>query len=326
MRLFALHGSHDLGASVAESLGIELAGLEERDFEGGEHKTRPLDSVRGHDVHVLHSLDGTAAASANDKLVRLLFFIAAARENGAKSVTAITPYLAYSRKDRQTKSRDPVNTRYVAQLFEAAGTDRLITLDVHNIAAFQNAFRCQTIHLSARRLFCGEIDRLAGGSPVTILSPDGGGVKRAQLLKELRESESGEATGFGFMEKRRSRGVVSGELFAGEVEGRVVFILDDMIASGATMLRAATACRKRGARAVYAMATHGLFAKGSEAFLAGSELDGIVVTDSVAAAVRARREHKQARITVVRVGPLIAETIGRLDGSGPISDLSPIED
>ena len=84
---------------------------------------------------------------------KLLFFLATCRDNGAARVTAVVPYLAYARKDRQTKARDPVTTRYVAQLFEAVGTDCVVTLDVHNVAAFQNAFRCETIHLDARRLF-----------------------------------------------------------------------------------------------------------------------------------------------------------------------------
>ncbi len=326
MLLFALNGSRELGTRVADELGIELARCEEREFEDGEHKIRPLDSVRGKDIQVLHSLNGTGLASANDKLVRLLFFLATARENGARSVTAIAPYLAYSRKDRQTKFRDPVTTRYVAQLFEAAGADRVITLDVHNYAAFQNAFRCATIHLSARQVFCGLVDELAAGLPVAVFSPDGGGVKRAQLLKEAVEARGGNETGFGFMEKRRSRGVVSGELFAGEVEGRAVFIVDDIIASGGTMLRAAGACRRRGARAVYALATHGLFAEGSEGFLAASEFDGIVVTDSVGAAMQAKSAHPQAKLTIASVGPLIADAIRRLDGSAPLSDLSGLED
>ncbi|NRQ12885.1 Ribose-phosphate pyrophosphokinase [Ensifer sesbaniae] len=138
-------------------------------------------------------------------------------------MTAVVPYLAYARKDRQTKARDPVTTRYVAQqLFEAAGTNQVMTLDVHNIAAFQNAFRCRTIHLSAKRLFADVIARKAGDGPVTIFSPDGGGIKRAQLLKEAYERLTGEPAGFGFMEKRRSRGVVSGELFAGEIKDATV--------------------------------------------------------------------------------------------------------
>ena len=326
MRLFALKGTEELGAAVARSLKVGLDAHEERDFEDGEHKARPLASVRGRDVYVLHSLAGDASASANDRLCRLLFFIAACRDNGAARVTAIAPYLAYSRKDRQTKARDPVTTRYVAQLFEAVGADCVVTLDVHNIVAFQNAFRRPTVHLEARRLFCPVIRDFAGRRKVTILSPDGGGVKRAQLLKESYEAGTGDEAGFGFMEKRRSRGIVSGDLFAGEVGDSAVFIVDDMIASGGTMLRAARACRERGAKAVYAVATHGLFGTGAEALFSDPALDRVVVTDSLASAVRTAAERSGPRLGVVPVGPLIGEALRRLHGNGTISDLVGMED
>lgn len=325
MRLFALKGTDRLGGAVAEALGTEPDPHEERDFEDGEHKARPLVSVRGKDVYVLHGLAGEAGTSANDKLVKLLLFIATCRENGAARVTAVAPYLAYARKDRQTKARDPVATRYVAQLFEAVGTDCFVTLDVHNIAAFQNAFRCRTIHLDARKLFCPAVLRLAGDNPVVIFSPDGGGVKRAELLRESFEAETGREAGFGFMEKRRSRGMVSGDLFAGDVAGRAVFLVDDMISTGGTMLRAARACRERGAKAVHALATHGLFGNGSEALFSDSAFQRIVVTDSLVSATRVAGGH-EAKLEVLSCASLIAEAIRRLHGNESISGLLGIED
>src|SRR5690606_39015732 len=145
-----------------------------------------------------------------DRLIRLLFFSATCRLHGAARVTAIVPYLAYSRKDRQTKPQDPVASAYVAQLFEAMGVDDLVTLDVHNLAAFQNAFRCRTLHLSVDRLFAADIAARAEARPLVVLSPDPGGVKRAQLLREALEEAIGRDVGFAFLEKRRSAGVVSG--------------------------------------------------------------------------------------------------------------------
>lgn len=320
MRIFALNGSRDFGGKLAFALGVPIDEHEERDFEDGEHKARPLVSVRGEDVYVLQQLNGSARGSVNDKLCKLLFFIACCREGGASRVTAVVPYLAYARKDRQTKARDPVTTRYVAQLFEAAGTDQVMTLDVHNIAAFQNAFRCRTIHLSAKELLADLIARKTAGGPVTIFSPDGGGIKRAQLLKEAYERLSGEPAGFGFMEKRRSRGVVSGELFAGEVEDATVFIVDDMISTGGTMLRAAEACRQRGAKAVYAMATHGLFSKGAEGMLTHPAVDGTTVTDSIAP-FRLAEHRLRSCVEVVPSAPLVAEAIGRLASGGSVAEL-----
>ena len=139
MRLFALSETRAFGSAVAAALDLELAPLEERDFEDGEHKVRPLVGVRNSDAYVIQSLHGGPDASPDDKLCRLLFLSAALKTNGTRRVTAVVPYLAYARKDRQTKSRDPLTARYVAQLFEAAGVDRVMTVEVHNVVAFQNA-------------------------------------------------------------------------------------------------------------------------------------------------------------------------------------------
>src|SRR3989337_2986817 len=140
LRLFALGASAELGAGISAAWGEPLAAHEEREFEDGEHKARPLDAVSGADVYVVQSLHSGPQQSANDKLCRLLFFIGALQDAGAARVTAVTPYLCYARKDRRTKPNDPVTTRYVAALFEAVGTDCIATLEVHNPVAFDNAF------------------------------------------------------------------------------------------------------------------------------------------------------------------------------------------
>src|SRR5512147_141644 len=142
LRLFALHGTEILGRKIAFSLGCELAALEERSFEDGEHKVWPIEPVAGCDVYVVHSLHGGPDESPNDKLCRLLFLIGAMKDAGAARVTAVAPYLCYARKDRRTKAQDPVTMRYLAALFDAAGVDAVVTLVVHNEAAFENAFRC----------------------------------------------------------------------------------------------------------------------------------------------------------------------------------------
>jgi ribose-phosphate pyrophosphokinase len=319
MRLFALSGSTGLGGALAAALGRALDPHEERDFEDGEHKSRPMTSVRGRDVYVLAALAAGEGASPNDRLVKLLFFLAACRDDGAARVSAVLPYLAYARKDRQTKRRDPVATRTTARLIEAAGADRVIALDVHDLAAFQNAYRCPTVHLTARPLFVPRIQALAAGRPVTVFSPDAGGVKRAELLRAAFEAGTGAAAGFGFMEKHRSRGVVTGALFAGEVDGRAVFLVDDMIATGGTLLRAARACRERGAAAVHGLATHALLGPGSAALLADPALDGLIVTDSLPGPAAPRLER-------LPLAPLLAGAIARLHDGRPLDDLTGLED
>lgn len=321
MKIFALNGTMALGRAITDYLGVALAEHEERDFEGGEHEARLLVSVRGKDVFIIHTLNGSPEGSANDKLCKLLFFAATCCENGASRVTVVVPYLAYSRKDRQTKTRDPVTTRYVAQLFGAVGVDMVVTLDVHNLAAFQNAFRCATVHLNTRTLFSEIIANLAGTKRALMLSPDAGGIKRAQLLREYYELLSGNEAQLGIMEKRRSRGVVSGHLFAGDVEGVSVFIVDDTIGTGRTMLRAAEACRQRGANAVYALATHGLFDRGSEAVLAHPAIDRTIVTDS-AAPFHMPEDILRTCVEVIGSAPLFAEAIRRLHSGGSLATLS----
>jgi ribose-phosphate pyrophosphokinase len=320
MDLFALDASREFGRKVATALGAELAAHEEREFEDGEHKARPLVSVRGHEVYVIQSLHSGPVASVNDKLCRLLFFISTLKENGARRVTAVIPYLAYARKDRQTKPRDPVTTRYVAVLLEAAGADLVMTLEVHNIVAFQNAFRCQTIHLDPRRLFAREAISLVGDAPVVVASPDPGGVKRAQLFRETLEPSLGRPVGSAFLEKRRSAGVVSGELLVGEVEGATVLMIDDLISTGGTLARAAEACRGHGAREVFAFAAHGLFVGDASSVIRQSELAMTFVTDTVPP-FRLEPEMIGRHVQIITAAPLFAEAIRRCQGGGSITEL-----
>ena len=172
LRLFALNGTDELGRDIGKLLAHPLSAHEERDFEDGEHKARPLEPVAGADVYVIHSLHGGPDQSANDKLCRLLFFIGALKGAGARRVTAVAPYLCYSRKDRRTKANDPVTTRYVAALFEAVGCDAVVTLEVHNEAAFENAFRCRAVALTSAPLLIAQIKASVGDETLCVISPD----------------------------------------------------------------------------------------------------------------------------------------------------------
>jgi ribose-phosphate pyrophosphokinase len=319
LRLFALGATAELGAAVAAALGQPLAAHEEREFEDGEHKARPLDPVQGADVFVIQSLHGGPSASANDKLIRLLFFIGALKDAGAARVTAIAPYLCYARKDRRTKPNDPVATRYVAGLFESVGTDALVTLEVHNPAAFENAFRCRTVALTATPLF---VDCLARQSDqrLCVVAPDAGGSKRAEMLREALEAARGQPVGNAFAEKHRSAGVVSGELFVGDVTGATALIVDDLISTGTTLLRTARAARQAGARRVIALVTHGLFIAGAEQVIADPAIDRVVVTDTVPA-FRVGPGPARDKIEVLSCAPLLAEAIRRLHADEPLTDL-----
>ena len=319
LQIFALEATAEFGRAVATVLGQPLAAHEEREFEDGEHKSRPLDDVAGADVYVVQSTHGGPQQSANDKLCRLLFFIGALKDAGAARVTAVSPYLCYLRKDRRTKPNDPVTTRYVASLFEAVGTDCMVTLEVHNPAAFENAFRCRTVALSGTPLFVDYVKANLTNENLSVISPDAGGMKRAELLRETLEHALGRPLGKGLAEKHRSAGVVSGDLFAGDVTGSTALIVDDLISTGGTLLRTARSARTAGAKRVLAFVTHGLFMTGAAAVLVDPALDQVVISNAVPPF---RLEPAQSKkLVILPAAPLLAEAIRRLHEERSLTDL-----
>ncbi len=319
--LFAFESSRPFGGQLAASLGIDLSPMEERSYEDGEHKTRALVNVRGRDVYVIQSLYSDSRQSVNDKLVKLLFFIASLRDAAAGRIAAVVPYLAYARKDRKTKSRDPITTRYVAQQFEAAGTDTVLTIDVHNLAAFQNAFRIRTEHLEASRLLADHVTHnMEHGERVCVVSPDAGGVKRAQAFRDALALSLGRDVGFGLMEKTRSGGELSAGQLYGDVANHDVIIVDDMISTGGTLALAAQAAKDLGANRVRAIATHGIFLEGADCVLRGSGLDHVVTTDTVPP-FRLEPNLVGSKVTQVTVTGLFAEAIQRLHDDESVVDL-----
>ena len=282
MLLFALDATRAFGTRVADALGLALAPHEERTFEDAEHKIRPLVDPNGQDCVVVQSLHGERAISGDDKLVRLLMFIAALRDHGARRVIAVVPYLAYARKDRRTQPFDPVSIRVIAQLFEAVRCDALLTLEAHNVAAFDNAFRIRAASLSPNALFQQVALTLASEGPLAVASPDVGGVKRAQLWREALEKQLQRPLGQAFVDKRRAAGVVSGgDVVTGDVAGATVLIVDDLIATFGTIDRAANSLLKAGARRVLAFAAHGLFVGRAADVLERTAVERVFVTDSV---------------------------------------------
>jgi ribose-phosphate pyrophosphokinase len=320
LMIFSMAASAKLGAAIATALGQPLAAHEEREFEDGEHKARPLDSVSGADVYVVQSLHGGPDQSVNDKLCRLLFFIGAVNDVGAARVTAITPYLCYARKDRRTKPNDPVTTRYVAGMFESIGTDCVVTLEVHNPTAFENAFRCRTVALTSTPLFVEYAKKHLSDSKLAVISPDAGGMKRAELLREALEAALDRPVGKGLAEKHRSAGVVSGDLFAGDVAGTTALIIDDLISTGGTLLRTARSARAAGAKRVIALVTHGLFMPGSEEVLADPALDQIIIADAVPP-FRLDHPEQNRKLVILPAAHLLAETIRRLHEERCLTDL-----
>jgi ribose-phosphate pyrophosphokinase len=281
LQLFAMDSSRSLGEHIARALDIPLSRYEEKEFEDGECKCRALDPVQGADVFVIDALHGGAGHSPNDRLVGLLLFLGGLADAAAARVTAVVPYLCYARQDRKTKANDPVATRHVARLFEAVGTQRIIALDVHNLAAFQNAFSIPTDHLEASALFVDYFASRLDGQEVVVVSPDAGGVKRAEQFRQALTLALGRPIDSAFVEKQRSDHGLGGTSVVGRFKGRTAIILDDMISTGATLQRAAQACRNLGAARIYAAATHAVLAGAAPRTLADPLLEHIVVTNSI---------------------------------------------
>lgn len=308
MLLFCLEPASPFAQALADGLDVTLSPHEERLFPDGERKLRPLVDPRGADAYVLHSLHGGPVDSPHDKLCWLLMFIATLKDHGAVRVTAVVPYLAYARKDQQTKPHDPLSLRYVAQMFDAVGVAQLIVLEAHNVAAFQNAFRCATVHLSAHHAFDALVRDIAG--PLAVVSPDPGGVKRVLLWREALEDELRRPVNFAMIDKRRSAGRLGGShLVAGDVEAATVLLLDDLIASGETMQRSAAALRRAGAKDVIGCAAHGLFVDDAPQVLAGEGLSRLVVTDSVPPFRLPDAGPVRDKLQIVSAVPLFADAI-----------------
>jgi ribose-phosphate pyrophosphokinase len=255
--------------------------VEERSFVGEEFTLRPLVPVRDRDVCVVQTLAPSAAAPITARLVRLLFLLAALRDAGARSRIAVIPYLAYARQERRGESGDPVHTRYVAELLQAAGMTHLIALDVHDLAAIDNAFRVPVEHLTARPVFIEWLAEQTLSEPLAVASPDIGGIKRAQSFREHLERRLGQAVELLFIEKRRAAGHLSaGHQIVGQAEGRHVVLIDDLCATGETLMRAAAALNQAGALRVSAAVTHVASAAGLRALCADPHLSQVLVTDS----------------------------------------------
>ncbi len=319
--LFAPNASQEFANKVAGYLHVPLGSHEEREFEDGEHKIRPLISVRGRDVFVIQSLYSDGDQSVNDKLCRLLFFLGALRDASAGRLTAVIPYLAYARKDRRSQPRDPVTSRYVAQLLESIGIDGVLTVDVHNLAAFQNAFRCRADHLEALPLFIQWLlPRLQTKAKIVVVSPDAGGVKRAESMRRALESALKNEIELAFFEKGRAKGVLRTGRIIGEVKDATVIIVDDLISTGRTISHAAKQCKDLGANQVYAAVTHGVFVSEANQHLSGHELDRILITDTIPP-FRLNSQLVSEKLEILAVSELFGRAIQRIHTNESVVDL-----
>jgi len=319
--VFALSESRALGEAVAREARLSLAPLEDIAFPEGEFRLRPLTSVRDRTVFVVQSLAGSADAPIAHRLLRLLFLLSALHDAEAEKTIALVPYLSFSRQDQRTQPRDAINTRYVAQLLESTGLNRFVALDAHNSAALDNAYRIPVDHLSAIPMFVDHFASQGISADLTVVSPDIGGVKRVQVFKELLERRLGHGVELAFVEKRRSAGAVSGGRIIGQVNGRQAIVLDDLCASGETLLRAAAALRDAGARSIHVACTHTPMATGLEALVASTAIAGIVITDSVGRDPGWQTPASRNSLCVLSIAPLFGQAVSRMASGASLETL-----
>lgn len=312
-RLFARGCSEDLGVEVARLLGTACELVEEDVFPDGEIRLRLAADVDGCDVVVIHSLvaspqgAGTTGSSVHDELCSLLLLLGTLRDAGAASVTVVAPYLCYARQDRRVRPREAVSSRYVAELLQAVGADRVMTVDVHNPAAFEGAYP-RPVNISSMDLLTGVVGPLLDGRPPVVVAPDSGAVKRAEQAKLALEATCRRPVDDAFIEKHRHDHVTSDHAVVGTVDGMVAVIVDDLVATGTTLVQAAQACREQGAAGVVAAATHGLFTGDAADVLSDPALDHLVVTDTIAP-FRLEGHAVADKIEVVSAAPLVAAAL-----------------
>jgi ribose-phosphate pyrophosphokinase len=306
LMLFAGRSNPRLAGSIADKLGVDLGAVVTKTFSNGEVYCRYEESIRGADVFIVQSTCGNLAdnpaerISANDAVMELLLMIDAAVGASAHRVIAVTPWFGYSRQDKKSAPREPISARLVARMLEAAGADRVLTMDLH-AGQIQGFFSKPVDHMTALFMLTQYFTDL-GLSDLVVVAPDAGRVK----LNKKFASEMGAE--LAILDKERPAQQVSEIAYViGDVRDKTAVIVDDMIDTAGTLRAAAQAVHDAGAKRVYAAATHGLFSGNAFENLEGAGLEEVVVTDTVPV----RSDHP-ANVRVLPCAELLTDSIRRI--------------
>lgn len=320
IRIFGLDATREYAQQVVEHLDIELSKHSEEYFADKEPLVMSEVNVRNCDVYVIQSLYTDEKETVAEKLVKLLFFVGSLKDASVRRITCVVPYLAYQRQDRKTASRAPITTKYLAKQIEAAGADRLLTMDVHNLSAFQNSFRIQTDALEAKNLLADFIAEKLNESPQTdlvVLSPDSGGMGRAKRFRQSLSKRLKQDVGLAYLDKSHQGKVIQGHEIIGDVTHKHVIIIDDMISSGATLVECDKAIKKNEGKLWVSCATHGLFVGRVNENL--SSIDNIIVCDTIKPKLN---EENMKKLHIISTARMFGQAIRRThEEGGSISDL-----
>ncbi len=308
MKLFAGNSNRVLAEAVSRYLGIPLGKASVRRFADQEIFVEIQENVRGEDVFVLQS----TSYPANDHLMELLIMIDAFRRSSAKRITAVIPYFGYARQDRKPSARTPISAKLVANLITEAGTNRVLTLDLH-AGQIQGFFDIPTDNLFAVPVMARDIKSHYELSNVMVVSPDVGGVVRARSLAKRIDAQ------LAIVDKRRDRPGESEVMnVIGDVRGRDCLLIDDIVDSGGTLCNAADVLLEKGATSVTAYITHGVLSGGAVARVEESRLKELVITDSIQPTTNVAGARN---IRVLPIADLIGEAISRTAGEKSVSSL-----
>jgi ribose-phosphate pyrophosphokinase len=333
MKLFSFDSCNEFSTKVADYLNVSLSKKEEKYFDDGECYVASLENVRGADCFVIHSCYEDDEESVGDKLMKLWTFIGSLKDASAGRITTVIPYYPFARQDRKTASRSPITTKYLAQLFVSVGTNRILTIDAHNPTALQNAFSINVDLLEAAGLFAKHIaGQIKSGKfgvsslrNTLALFSDGGGLNRLRrfrkiLAKHLMIEES--FIDIACMDKlHTNNGEITGEGIVGNVKGKRVIIVDDMVSSGKTIYECARVAENAGALSIEAVcATHGLFVGKANEYLDHPFIKRFVIADTIKP-FRLSNEKVKNKLVVLDTTKLFSEAIMRINQNESISDL-----
>lgn len=308
IKIFSGNASKSLTRKICDHLGVAQGEAVVSQFSDGEVRVQIGENVRGRDVFIINS----TAPPVNNNLMELLILTDAVRRASAERVTAVLPYFGYARQDRKDKSRVPITAKLVANLLTAAGANRVLTVDLH-CGQIQGFFDIPLDHLRGDAVFVKEMQRRGVQSNLTVVSPDMGSVARA------REFASQVGAPLAIVDKRRPRENVSEVMnIIGDVEGTHTLLLDDMVDTAGTLVKAAKALKEQGALSVRACATHPVFSGPALDYIEESVLEEMLVCDSISLSERAAACPK---IKVLTLAPMIGEAIRRIHEDESVSSL-----
>lgn len=315
IKLFTGSGNRELAQKVADILDVELGKATIGRFNDGEIQIQILDNIRNCDVYILQSTCLSQDSSVNDSLMELYLMIRAMKRSSAKSVTAIIPYFGYARQDRKTRGRVPISASDISMLFELAGADHVMAVDLH-CGQIQGFFHEAPVdNLFASLIFVPYVAQL-GLSDLVIVSPDAGGVDRAKTFSEGLRSRGILSRMAMFVKQRSEPGIVESMNLVGKVQGSDCIIVDDICDTAGTLVQAAKELKQQGARRVFACVTHPLLSGPACQRIANSDLEEMIVTDTVPL-----RENAPLNLKQLSVAPLLAHAILCMSKGESISEL-----